>query len=65
MNSASVHYSQVPKLHLSVTFLLKMSLITTLFTHLKIISLQYFQFQFSDSAKISSIQTDHYRWKLL
>ena len=30
---------------------------TTLFTHLKIISLQCFQFQFSVSAKISSIQT--------
>ena len=29
-----------------------------LFTHLKIISLQYFQFQFSISTKISSIQTD-------
>ena len=43
MNSASMHYSQVPKLH-STTFLLKMSLIT-LFTYLKIISLQYFQFQ--------------------
>ena len=30
---------------------------TTLFTHLKIILLQCFQFQFSVSAKISSIQT--------
>ena len=30
---------------------------TTLFTHLKIISLQCFQFQFSVSAKIISIQT--------
>ena len=30
---------------------------TALFTHLKIISLQCFQFQFSVSAKISSIQT--------
>ena len=30
---------------------------TTLFTHLKIISLQCFQFQFSVSAKIFSIQT--------
>ena len=29
---------------------------TTLFTHLKIISLQYFQFQFSISTKISSIK---------
>ena len=31
---------------------------TVLFTHLKIILLQYFQFQFLVSAKISSIQTD-------
>ena len=34
------------KFYFSVTFLLKMDL-TALFTHLKIISLQYFQFQFS------------------
>ena len=39
------------------TFSLKMGP-TVLFTHLKIISLQCFQFQFSVSAKISSIQTD-------
>ena len=32
--------------------------LTILFIHLKIILLQYFQFQFSVSAKISSIQTD-------
>ena len=38
-------------------FLLKMINIT-LFTYLKIILLQYFQFQFSVSTKISSIQTD-------
>ena len=44
------------KLHFSVIFLLKMGT-TALFTYLKIISLQYFQFQFSVSAKISSIQT--------
>ena len=31
---------------------------TTLFTHLKIILLQYFQFQFSILVTISSIQTD-------
>ena len=31
---------------------------TVLFTHLKIILLQCFQFQFSISVKISSIQTD-------
>ena len=45
------------KLHFSATFLLKMGP-TTLFTHLKIISLQFFQFQFSVSVKISLIQTD-------
>ena len=46
----------VHKLHFSTTFLFKMGP-TALFTHLKIISLQCFQFQFSISAKISSIQT--------
>ena len=46
----------VPQITFLTTFLLKMGP-TTLFTHLKIISLQYFQFQFSVSAKISSIQT--------
>ena len=44
------------KLYFSATFSLRMSP-TALFTHLKIISLQCFQFQFSVSAKISSIQT--------
>ena len=57
VNSASVHCLRTHKLYFSVTFSLKMGLIT-LFTHLKIISLQCFQFQFSVSAKISSIQTD-------
>ena len=57
VNSASVHCLRTYKLYFSVTFSLKMGLIT-LFTHLKIISLQCFQFQFSVSAKISSIQTD-------
>ena len=56
VNSAYVYYSRSHKLHFLATFLLKMGL-TTLFTHLKIISLQCFQFQFSVSAKISSIQT--------
>ena len=46
----------VPQITLFSHFLLKMGP-TALFTHLKIISLQYFQFQFSVSAKISSIQT--------
>ena len=45
MNSISVHCLQTHKLHFSVTFLLKISP-TILFTHLKIISLQYFQFQY-------------------
>ena len=45
------------KLHFSEIFSLKMGP-TALFTHLKIISLQYFQFQFSVSAKIRFIQTD-------
>ena len=57
MNSASVHCSWTHKFHFSVTFSLKMGP-TTLFTHLKIILLQYFQFQFSVSTTISSIQTD-------
>ena len=46
VNSASVHCSRIPKLHFSATFSLKMSL-TVLFTHLKIILLQYFQFSVS------------------
>ena len=45
------------KFQFSVTFSLKMGF-TVLFIHLKIISLQYFQFQFSVSAKISSIKTE-------
>ena len=62
VNSASVYCSRTHKFHFSTTFSLKMGP-TTLFTHLKIILLQYFQFQFSVSAKISSIQTDpeHYQ----
>ena len=56
VNSTSVHCSRSHKLHFSATFLFKMGP-TALFTHLKIISLQCFQFQFSVSAKISSIQT--------
>ena len=56
VNSASVHCLRSHKVHFSATFLLKMGP-TALFTHLKIISLQCFQFQFSISAKISLIQT--------
>ena len=56
VNSAYVYCLRSHKLHFLTTFLLKMGP-TTLFTHLKIISLQCFQFQFSVSAKISSIQT--------
>ena len=57
MNSAFVHYLRTHKFHFSATFSLKIGP-TALFTHLKIILLQCFQFQFSVSAKISSIQMD-------
>ena len=57
MNSAFVHCSWTHKFHFSATFSLKMGS-ATLFTHLKIILLQCFQFQFSVSATISSIQMD-------
>ena len=46
MNSASVHCLQTHKLHFLTTFSLKMGPIA-LFTHLKIISLQCFQFSVS------------------
>ena len=46
----------IPQITFSATFLLKMGLIA-LFTHLKIILLQCFQFQFSILAKINLIQT--------
>ena len=46
----------IRQITLSATLLFKMGLIA-LFIHLKIILLQCFQFQFSISAKISSIQT--------
>ena len=61
VNSARMHCSQTHKFHFSATFSLKMGP-TILFTHLKIILLQYFQFQFSISAKISLIQTDPWFW---
>ena len=44
VNSTLVHYLRTQKLYFLATFLLKMSP-TILFTHLKIILLQYFQFQ--------------------
>ena len=57
VNSASVHCLRIHKFHFSVTFLLKMGP-TVLFTHLKIILLQCFQFSVFSFSKISSIQTD-------
>ena len=57
MNSAFLHCLWTHKFHFSVICSLKMDP-TTLFTHLKIILLQCFQFQFSVSATINSIQTD-------
>ena len=57
VNNASMHSSRTHKFYFLATFLLKMSPMI-LFTYLKIILLQYFQFQFSDLAKISSIQMD-------
>ena len=55
MHTYTVHRSH--KFHFSTTFSLKMGP-TILFTHLKIILLQCFQFQFSVSATISSIQME-------
>ena len=57
VNSTHMYCSRTHIFHFSATFLLKTGP-TILFTHLKIILLQCFQFQFSVSAKISSIQTD-------
>ena len=56
-NLAPVYCSRTHKFHFSATFSLKMGP-TVLFTHLKIILLQYFQFQFLIPVKISSIQTE-------
>ena len=53
----SMHYSRTHKFHFSAIFSLKMGP-TVLFTHLKIILLQYFQFSVFSFSKISSIQTD-------
>ena len=52
-----MHYLRIYKFRFLTTFSLKMGS-TALFTHLKIILLQYFQFQFLVSVKIRSIQTD-------
>ena len=57
VNSSSVHYSRTHKFHFLSNFSLKMGL-TVLFTHLKIILLQCFQFSVFSFSKISSIQTD-------
>ena len=57
INSTSVYCLRTNKFHFSVTFSLKMDL-TVLFTHLKIILLQCFQFSVFSFSKISSIQTD-------
>ena len=57
MNSAFLHCLWTHKFHFSVICSLKMDP-TILFTHLKIILLQCFQFQFSVLATINSIQTN-------
>ena len=62
VHPCTVHGSH--KVHFSATFSLKLGL-TTLFRHLNIILLQYFQFSVFSFNKISSIQTDpkyHYHW---
>ena len=56
MNSAHMHCLQTQKFHFLSIFSLKMGL-TSLFTYLKIILLQYFQFSVFSFNKISSIQT--------
>ena len=55
MHGNTVHRSH--KLHFSTTFSLKMGL-TSLFTHLKNILLQCFQFSIFNFSKINYIQTD-------
>ena len=56
VNSASVHCLRTHKFHFLSIFSLKMGP-TSLFTHLKIILLQCFQFSVFSFSKISSIQT--------
>ena len=57
VNNTPVHCLWTYKFHFSAIFSLKMSH-TALFTYLKIILLQYFQFLVFSFSKISSIQTD-------
>ena len=64
MNSAPVYCLRTHKFHFSTTFSLKMSP-TVLFTYLKIILLQCFQFSVFSFSKINSIQTDPKSKKLL
>ena len=56
VNSVHMHYSRTHKFHFLSIFSLKMGF-TALFTHLKIILLQCFQFSVFSFSKISSIQT--------
>ena len=62
VHGCTVHRSH--KFHFSVTFSLKIGP-TVLFTYLKIISLQCFQFQFSILAKINSIQDPKNTYQLI
>ena len=63
VNNALVYCSRTYKFHFLATFSLKICL-TVLFTHLKIILLQCFQFSVFNFSKISSIQTDPNYWNL-
>ena len=57
VNSAFVHCLRTHKYYFLTIFSLKIGPMI-LFTHLKIILLQYFQFSIFSFSKISSIQTD-------
>ena len=59
MHPCTVHGTY--KFHFSATFSLKMDLMA-LFTYLKMILLQYFQFSVFNFSKISSIRTDSKRY---
>ena len=61
VNSASGHCSRTHKFHFLLIFSLKIGP-TVLFTYLKIILLQCFQFSIFSFSKISSIQTDPNIW---
>ena len=64
MNSIFVHCLRTHKFNFLSNFLLKIGP-TVLFTHLKIISLQYFQFQFQFSVLlVSSIWSIHFVYAL-